>query len=120
MDCLFCKIVNEEIPAFKIHEDDQVLAFLDIYPEAPGHILVIPKQHFKDITDVNVDTLGEIWQIIKMLYDKVDFNLKPDGIKIVQNNKGLQEIMHLHFHIVPDYKNKPKLSLEEVQELLIK
>jgi len=120
MDCLFCKITQDEVPAFKIHEDDQVLAFLDIYPEAPGHVLVIPKQHFKDITDVDIDTLGEIFQIVKLLYNKIDFNLKPDGIRIVQNNKDLQEIMHLHFHIIPTYKKKPNLSLEEVQELLEK
>jgi len=120
MDCLFCKIVNKEIPAYIIHEDDQVIAFLDIYPEASGHILVIPKRHFKDVTDVDIDTIGEIWQIIKLCYDKLNFNLKPDGIKIVQNNKSFQEIMHLHFHIVPGYKKDPELSLEEVKDLLVK
>ena len=75
MDCLFCKIINGDIPCFKIYENDDVLAFLDINPDADGHTLIIPKKHFTDLDDIDLKTLESInkasKEIKKMLEEKL-------------------------------------------------
>lgn len=103
MDCLFCKIAKGEIPVDKVYEDDYAVAFKDISPVAPVHILVIPKEHIISIMELdnrNSDTLKHIFTIIKKL--AVDFNISEDGFRVVTNcgEDGGQSIKHLHFHII--------------------
>ncbi|MFH0988309.1 MAG: HIT family protein [Parcubacteria group bacterium] len=102
-DCLFCKIINGEIPAHKVYEDDDVLAFLDIMPVNPGHTLIVPKKHFANLLDADEKTLGRIIsavpkvaRLIMTALDYQAFNLS------VNNGKDANQIVsHLHFHVIP-------------------
>lgn len=102
-DCIFCKIVKGEIPSNKVYEDDEVLAFHDINPAAPIHILVIPKKHISMLTDLKEDDerlIGKIYITINKIAEKEDF--KEAGYRVIANcgkNSG-QEVMHIHFHIL--------------------
>lgn len=118
MDCLFCKIIKGEIPSMKIYEDDILIAFLDINPLAVGHTLIVPKKHYKDITDIDNITLIHIIDVAKMLKEKLENNLKCDGISLIQNNGDAQEIKHFHLHLKPFYKNNKNMELKKVYELL--
>lgn len=104
-DCLFCKIINKEIPCYKVYENDDVLAFLDINPESYGHTLVIPKKHFNNYEDIDLETIKKINEVGKIVYNKIKTNLHADGIRLVQNNGIIQDVKHYHLHLVPIYKN---------------
>jgi len=104
-ECIFCKIIKGEITSYKILEDKQTLAFLDINPVNKGHTLVIPKQHFETIIDTPDNILSDI---IKTAQKIATALLKDcDGINIMQSNQEAagQAVPHLHFHIIPRYKN---------------
>ncbi len=101
-DCLFCKIINKEIPSELLFEDDKVIAFMDINPQAPVHFLVIPKEHIesaKDINDDNKDLIGHIFNVISKLAKEQNLDL---GYRVVNNchEHGGQTVNHLHFHIL--------------------
>ena len=99
-NCLFCKIVRGEIPSNKVYEDERVLAFRDIDPQAPVHVLLIPKQHFASILDVDVDTFGYMQTIVKKLAHEL--GIAEKGFRVVVNTgeDGQQSVKHLHFHIL--------------------
>ena len=118
MDCLFCKIIAGDIPSYKVYEDDLALAFLDINPTSSGHTLIIPKKHFKDMDDIDIDTLNHIFKVAKKLKKVLEEKLKCDGISLCQNNGCVQDVKHFHLHLIPKYKNQSKLSLEEVYKLI--
>lgn len=117
MNCIFCKIINNEIPSYKIYEDDIVLAFLDINPDSDGHTLIIPKQHFKDIDDIPNDILNHIMNtakdLKKLLYEK----LNCDGLTLIQNNGEVQEVKHFHIHLKPYYIEKKKSDVKDIYKL---
>lgn len=101
-NCIFCKIISGEIPANKVFEDDKVIAFNDLNPQAPVHILIIPKKHIAsldDITENDTELLGHIQQVASMLAKK--FNL-VDGYRLVNNCgvDGGQTVLHLHYHLM--------------------
>lgn len=103
MDCIFCKIVNGDIPSNKIYEDDKVLAFHDISPEAPIHFLVIPKEHIKsanDINEKNSHIISHIFLVINKLVREL--NIAETGYRIVNNcgKDGGQTVDHIHFHVL--------------------
>ena len=118
-DCLFCKIVNKEIPAKIIYEDDKVMAYLDISPMHSGHTLVIPKDHFTDLDDIDEKTIAHIMTVAKKIKKLLEERIGAKGIKLVQNNGTLQEIKHYHVHVIPDCKVKD-IPLDEVYEILTK
>lgn len=118
MDCLFCKIINKEIPSYKIYEDDIVYAFLDINPDSVGHTLIIPKKHYLDLDDIDIEILKHIMKIAKMLKKRIEEKLNCDGLTLIQNSGDIQEVKHFHLHLKPFYKNKKDKTLEEVYELL--
>lgn len=102
MDCLFCKIINGEIPSKKVYEDDLVYAFYDISPIAPVHFLVIPKQHISgaaDITPENSQVVAHIFEVIAKLAKQLDMG---DGFRVITNNgdNAGQTVKHLHFHVI--------------------
>lgn len=111
MDCLFCKIINGEIPCYKLYEDDYTLAFLDINPDSDGHTLIIPKKHFKDLDDMDLDTLKHINETSKIVKNMLDEKLNFDGISLLQNNGAVQEVKHYHMHLKPYYKDRPSIEL---------
>ena len=86
MNCIFCKIVKEEIPAYTIYENEYVKCFLDINPLGDGHTIIIPKNHYKDLKDIPEKELYEIVKASKYIYNLLDSKLNPEGIRIVQNN----------------------------------
>lgn len=118
MDCLFCKIINKEIPSYKIYEDDVVYAFLDINPDSVGHTLIIPKKHYLDLDDIDINTLKHIMEIAKILKKRIEEKLNCDGLTLIQNSGDIQEVKHFHLHLKPFYNNKKDKTLEEVYELL--
>ena len=120
MDCIFCKIINNEIPSYTLYENDKVKCILDVNPNSKGHTLILPKTHYKDINDIDLDTLTEINKASKIIVDLINEKLNPNGIKLVQNNGSLQEIKHYHFHIIPRYNKKDNINVEEVFNLLTK
>lgn len=119
-DCIFCKIANGEIPAKVIYEDEIVKAYLDINPMGTGHTLIIPKEHYTNLDDIDENVLSHIMVVSKKLKKLIDERLNPGGIKIVQNNGILQDVKHYHLHIVPYYKSDKDLTLDEVYEILTK
>lgn len=103
MDCIFCKIVNNEIPSYTIYEDETVRAFLDVHPDTNGHTLIIPKKHIKDINDMDEKTLMHIFEVAKYLKSLLETKLHIDGLTFVQNNGEVQEVKHFHLHLKPFY-----------------
>lgn len=102
-DCIFCKIVNQELPAFKVYEDEEFLAFLDIMPVNPGHTLVIPKTHYKNMEEIPEDVLGRLMGIVKKIGLSIKDNLGAESYNINENNDPAagQIIPHIHFHVIP-------------------
>lgn len=101
--CVFCKIVSGEIPAYKVFEDEKTLAFLDIKPVNPGHVLVIPKTHVKNLEEINQEDLATLIQVVKKIGGLLKDKLQVDGYNVISNNDAVagQVIPHLHFHIIP-------------------
>ncbi|MFX0104025.1 MAG: HIT family protein [Candidatus Hodarchaeota archaeon] len=127
-DCLFCKIINREIPSKIIFENDLNLAFLDISPISKGHTIVIPKNHYLNLEDIPDKELTELYKVVKSLAITIHQKLKIDGYNILQNNfeAAGQVIRHFHVHIIPrnldDEKFRIKIpraqaSLEELNEV---
>lgn len=102
-DCIFCKIVAGDIPSKKIYEDDQHIAFLDIFPAGRGHSLVIPKQHYVDIHAMPADIYGAIAATAKKVADLLQVKLNSEGTTVFQMNKdaGWQTVFHAHMHVIP-------------------
>ena len=111
-DCIFCKIINGEIPSEKVYEDEEILAFKDINPAAPGHILVIPKKHIKSLLEVNEEDSKIIAKIYEVINNIVkDMKMEEDGFRVIVNcgKDAGQEVMHLHFHLLGGKKLGDKI-----------
>jgi len=111
-NCIFCKIIKGEIPSNKVYEDEEILAFYDINPAAPIHILVIPKKHITSLAhleDGDEVIIGKIYKIIDKISEEKGF--KQDGYRVIVNcgKNGGQEVMHLHFHILAGTKLGEKI-----------
>ncbi|MCC7046473.1 MAG: HIT family protein [Alphaproteobacteria bacterium] len=102
-NCIFCKIVAGAIPCFKLHEDDETIAFMDINPGNDGHALAIPKAHHPDLFGLPPDRLAAVARTAQRVAIAVQKALKPDGINLVQaNGKGAeQSVLHFHLHVLP-------------------
>lgn len=101
-DCIFCKIVNGEIPSYKIYENEYAYAFLDIAKDVYGHTLVIPKHHFENVFDCDEKYLEEVIKATKIISNHYK-NLGFDGVNLINasGNAAEQSVFHLHFHIIP-------------------
>ncbi len=111
-DCIFCKIIKGEIPSTKVYEDDNVLAFKDINPAAPIHILVVPKQHIENVLEINEGNkkiLEDVFLAINKIAKKL--GIDKDGFRVITNcgRDSGQEVMHLHFHILAGAKLGEKI-----------
>ena len=100
---IFAKILRGEIPAVKVFEDARTLAFMDVMPEADGHVLVVPKEDAQDLLDLSADGLAATMATVQRVARAVDMALAPDGILIKQYNRAPagQSIFHMHVHVVP-------------------
>lgn len=123
-DCIFCKIINGELPSSKIYEDDELLAFLDIQPVNKGHVLIIPKQHKELIAELDNKTLGNMIALANKINQAIrESDIKSEGVNLflADGEAAGQEVFHVHIHVIPrfskdgfgfvfskDYKNKPQ------------
>jgi histidine triad (HIT) family protein len=113
MDCLFCKIISGEIPSKKAYEDEDIIAFHDIKPQAPVHVLVIPKKHISGVTEItpeNVEIVSKIFVKIPEITKKL--GIYESGFRLISNSgeDGAQTVKHLHFHILGGTKLKEKIN----------
>lgn len=106
MSCIFCKIINKEIPGKIIYEDDVCLAFLDLSQATYGHTLVIPKEHFNNILEVDDDTLAHLMKVVKKLGNEIITKLDAKGLNVLTNTNEVagQTVNHFHVHILPRYQ----------------
>lgn len=129
-NCLFCKIANGDIPSATIYEDRYFRAFMDVNPASPGHCLIVPREHFDNIYDLDGETAGRLFTLATGIARALREALACDGLNLVQNNGEAagQTVGHFHLHLIPRYKGdgvgllwKPnKISDEELEELRAK
>ncbi len=107
MECIFCQIVAGKIPSYKIYEDDKVLAFLDIAPVNYGHTLVIPKKHYANLEEIELEDLTAVIRAVKKIGLGLKQGLGVAGYNVQLNNDSVagQIIPHLHFHVIPRHSD---------------
>jgi len=107
MDCIFCKIATGAIPSIKVHEDAATLAFMDINPLTPGHLLVIPKRHSATVFDTDESVLRDVIAAVKKVATAQQRAFGHDSLNILQANGpwAAQSVPHLHFHLIPRREN---------------
>ena len=106
MECIFCKILNDELPSHKIYEDEFVYAFLDITQGTKGHTLIIPKTHVKNVYELSDEQAKNIFSVVPKISRALKLAFNPIGINIVSNNElPLQSVFHFHIHLVPRYED---------------
>lgn len=104
-DCIFCKIINDEIPSRTIYEDEIIKVIMNINPVTDGHLLLMPKKHLININEIDSDFISHSHKIIKdKLYPLLKEKLSCEGLTLEQNNELGQEIKHYHIHLVPRYQ----------------
>jgi histidine triad (HIT) family protein len=110
MDCVFCKIRDGQIPAFRIYEDDRTLTFMDINPLNSGHCLVATKAHAPTIFDADEEDLRAAMAVAKKVAAAIQQGLKPDGLNLLQANgaAAFQSVPHFHLHLIPRWNNDGK------------
>jgi len=115
-ECPFCQIIEGRIPAYKVFEADDVLAFLDINPRNPGHTLVVPKKHAESLFDLSEDEAGKLFSAVRKVAELVKNGTKADGISISLSSGRAagQVIPHLHFHVIPRFLNEGPAGLESM------
>ena len=103
---IFAKILRGDIPCVKVHEDAKTLAFMDVMPEAQGHVLVVPKEAAENILDLSADGMAAMMATTQKVAKAIDKALSPDGILLKQYNRAPagQSVFHVHFHIVPRWE----------------
>ena len=132
-NCIFCKIIANEIPCYKLYEDDLVLAFLDVGPIALGHALIIPKKHFENIFDMEEEYLERIALVAKKISGKMKHELGVEAVNLYHASGAAAEqtVFHFHLHVIPRKKGdnidftgvaaaKLNLSPEEFSEIASK
>ena len=128
-DCIFCKIVNGEIPCYKVYEDADFLAFLDITQTTKGHTLVIPKEHVRNILSCDERIVAKTHELVAKLAKEICEKLGANGVNILNNNEEVagQSVFHYHVHIIPRYDDtdtitikfqESKVNIDEVYEIL--
>jgi len=108
MTCIFCEIVQGKKNGYFIYEDENYVAFLDIYPIDTGHSLVMPREHFEKITDMTAEKVGELFSKIPKIAKAVIEATKADAFSVAQNNgrAAKQIVPHVHIHIIPRYESR--------------
>ncbi len=109
-NCIFCKIVSGEIPSYKIYEDDEVIAFLDVAPVNSGHVLVVPKSHYKNLLDIPQDLVCQVIAVVKKLAPSILEGVGAKDFNLHLNNGNIagQTVEHFHWHIIPRFPDDGK------------
>ncbi|OLO36442.1 HIT family protein [Alkalihalophilus pseudofirmus] len=129
-NCIFCKIVQGDIPAAKVYEDEHVLAFMDISQVTKGHTLVIPKVHQENIFELDEEVASHLFSVVPKIANAIKKQFKPLGLNIVNNNGEAagQTVFHYHIHLIPRYgegdgfgavwkNNSSQYTFEELQKM---
>ncbi|OGH11320.1 MAG: hypothetical protein A3B38_00645 [Candidatus Levybacteria bacterium RIFCSPLOWO2_01_FULL_36_13] len=131
-DCIFCKIVNNQVNSVRTYEDENTIAFMEATPSAPGHVMVISKKHGKSIFDYEGKDLGVLMDTVSKVAKKIEKALSSDSITIGINHLEKKGVPHLHIHLIPRWdndkggiiqsivKNVPRQSREEIAERIKK
>ena len=129
MDCIFCKIVSKEIPTKILVETESCIGFLDAFPLAKGHALVIPKRHYEKLQDLPINVNTEVFSTVHSLISKVDSLTGATLVAVHNGKQSGQEIPHVHVHLIPRseddsagavhsmFSKKPDMSESEIEEL---
>jgi histidine triad (HIT) family protein len=131
-NCIFCKLVRKEIPSLSVYEDDNTIAFMELNPSAPGHVMVILKKHGNNILEYSQEELGKLMGSVQKVAAQIEKALNPDSITIGINHKERRGVPHLHVHLIPRWENdkggiiqsvvhnKPKESREVIAKKIRK
>ena len=129
-DCIFCKIAAGEIPSATLYEDDDFRVILDLGPASKGHALILPKEHYRNLYDIDEEVVAKAMILAKKMVNKLTKVLDCDGYNIVKNNEECagQSVVHFHMHLIPRYKGDQvglgwkmgELSEEDKKEILDK
>ncbi|AKI35932.1 TPA: HIT family protein [Streptococcus pyogenes] len=113
-NCIFCSIIQGDIPSSKVYEDEQVLAFLDISQTTKGHTLVIPKQHVRNLLEMTAETASHLFARIPKIVRAIQSATGATAMNIINNNEALagQTVFHAHVHLVPRYNEEDGISIQ--------
>ncbi len=116
MDCLICSLIKKEKPVYLIYEDDAVFAFLDIFPRAIGHTIVVPKRHMGTVLEMKPEEMKDFWLGVNTVLELLQKIIKPQGFTIGVNHGKVsgQEIEHLHIHLMPRFEGDGGGSIQSV------
>lgn len=118
-DCIFCKIINGDIPSKKLYEDDKVLVILDVNPKVDGHSLVIPKEHVTDFMEISDELLNHVYKVAREVSKTLMSKLGATALTLGVNYGDSQVVKHFHLHLLPNYEiKKASMSLDEVYSIL--
>jgi histidine triad (HIT) family protein len=122
-DNIFAKILRGEIPSHRVYEDDSVIAFMDVMPQGPGHMLVVPRAPSRNLLDADPSTLGHLFAVVQRLAQAAKEAFEADGVTIMQFNEPAsgQTVYHLHVHVIPRFEGiglKPHTGGTEKPEVL--
>ncbi len=126
-NCIFCRIANGEIPSKTLYEDDKFRVILDLGPASKGHALILPKEHYADLYELQEETAGEVMKLAKKMTAQMTQRLGCEGFNLVQNNGELagQTVFHFHMHLIPRYRDdgqkigwKPQEATQEELETI--
>ncbi len=108
-DCIFCKIVAGELPATKLHEDERTVAFMDINPATRGHLLVIPREHARDLHEIDPEDLAAVARVGQAMAARQRDQLGADGVNLLNSTgrAAWQTVFHFHLHVIPRYADDP-------------
>jgi len=103
MDCIFCAIIEGKAPAEIVYEDEATVAFMDINPANPGHVLVVPRRHVRDVFDIDEETAAAVMRAAVRVTRAIKAALQPDGVNLMQASgpAAFQSVFHFHLHVVP-------------------
>ena len=112
-NCIFCKIAAGEIPSETVYEDEQFRAILDLGPATPGHTLILPKEHFQDVTELGDEYAANVLKVAAKIGKAMKAGLGCQGFNLVQNNGEVagQTVMHFHMHVIPRYAQREEMVL---------
>ena len=114
-NCIFCRIIAGDIPSSRVYEDEDCIAMLDIGPASPGHTLILPREHRKDLTEMDGEMLGKLMTVAKVIGIRQMERLGAAGFNLVQNNGTAagQTVPHFHIHVIPRYEGGPAIAAWE-------
>ena len=120
-ECIFCKIISGEIPSRVLYDSEDLIVFMDNNPDDNGHMLVVPKKHYTDFTELDDNIILKINIITKQMKELIYDKLNADGIRLINNYGIYQIVKHYHLHIIPCFKEKQEIiNIDEIFNKLTK